>query len=122
MCSSDLGVARLGRMEPRAAVQPKPAGWARAAAALRRRQNWVQLVQFCVVGGIGYLINLGVYTALVHGAEIHYLSAAALSFVVTVSNNYLLNRYWTFRRDRGRPATQGVCPACGTKLFRIGKG
>lgn len=21
----------------------------------------------------------------------------------------------------GRPATQGVCPACGTKLFRIGK-
>ena len=21
----------------------------------------------------------------------------------------------------GRPATQGVCPACGTKMFRIGK-
>ena len=22
----------------------------------------------------------------------------------------------------GRPATQGVCPACETKVFRIGKG
>ena len=22
----------------------------------------------------------------------------------------------------GRPATQGVCPGCGTKVFRIGKG
>ncbi len=22
----------------------------------------------------------------------------------------------------GRPATRGVCPACGTKLFRIGQG
>ena len=22
----------------------------------------------------------------------------------------------------GRPATQGVCPNCGTKMFRIGKG
>ncbi len=22
----------------------------------------------------------------------------------------------------GRPATQGVCPVCGTKMFRIGKG
>lgn len=22
----------------------------------------------------------------------------------------------------GRPATQGSCPACGTKVFRIGKG
>ncbi len=21
----------------------------------------------------------------------------------------------------GKPATQGVCPACGTKMFRIGK-
>ncbi|MCD6599437.1 MAG: hypothetical protein J7L19_02540 [Dehalococcoidia bacterium] len=21
----------------------------------------------------------------------------------------------------GRPATQGVCPVCGTKVFRIGK-
>ena len=21
----------------------------------------------------------------------------------------------------GRPATQGVCPVCGTKLYRIGK-
>ncbi len=22
----------------------------------------------------------------------------------------------------GRPATQGTCPVCGTKMFRIGKG
>jgi len=22
----------------------------------------------------------------------------------------------------GRPATQGVCPTCGTKIFRIGNG
>ena len=22
----------------------------------------------------------------------------------------------------GRPATRGVCPTCGTKLFRIGQG
>lgn len=22
----------------------------------------------------------------------------------------------------GRPATQGSCPTCGTKVFRIGKG
>jgi DNA-directed RNA polymerase subunit RPC12/RpoP len=22
----------------------------------------------------------------------------------------------------GRPATQGACPSCGTRVFRIGKG
>ena len=21
----------------------------------------------------------------------------------------------------GKPATQGICPACGTKMFRVGK-
>ena len=23
--------------------------------------------------------------------------------------------------ENGRPATQGVCPVCGTKMFKIGK-
>ena len=26
------------------------------------------------------------------------------------------------RLKNGRPATQGTCPVCGTKMFRIGKG
>ena len=26
------------------------------------------------------------------------------------------------RMKNRRPATQGVCPVCGTKVFRIGKG
>ena len=25
------------------------------------------------------------------------------------------------KMKNGRPATQGVCPSCGTKVFRIGK-
>jgi len=24
--------------------------------------------------------------------------------------------------NNGKPATRGVCPVCGTKMFRIGKG
>ena len=95
-------------MEPQAAAQSTAVGPARAIKALRRRQNWVQLAQFLVVGGIGYLVNLGVYTALVHGAGMHYIGAAALSFVVAVTNNYLLNRLWTFRRTRGNAARQGA--------------
>jgi DNA-directed RNA polymerase subunit RPC12/RpoP len=26
------------------------------------------------------------------------------------------------KMKNGKPATQGVCPKCGTKVFRIGKG
>jgi putative flippase GtrA len=95
-------------MEPRAAAQPSPAARSRAGAALRRRENWVQLGQFCAVGGIGYAVNLAVYTALVHGAGMHYIGAATLSFVVAVTNNYLLNRLWTFRREKGSAGRQGA--------------
>ena len=50
----------------------------RAFAALSRPHNWVQLAKFCLVGASGYVVNLAVYTALLRGAGIHYLPAAAL--------------------------------------------
>jgi DNA-directed RNA polymerase subunit RPC12/RpoP len=28
----------------------------------------------------------------------------------------------SIRMKNGKPATQGVCPKCGSKLFRIGRG
>ena len=80
----------------------------RAARALRRTQNWVQLGKFVVVGTSGYAVNLAVYSTLVHGAGIHYLVAAVCSFLVAVTNNYTWNRVWTFRHQRGHIAYQGL--------------
>jgi putative flippase GtrA len=80
----------------------------RAGLALRRSHNWVQLAKFCVVGGSGYVVNLAVYTLLLRGVGLHYLLAAVGSFLVAVTNNYLWNRVWTFRRQRGHLAYQGM--------------
>ncbi len=80
----------------------------RAVLALRRRGNWLQLAKFCVVGATGYAINLAVYAALVHGAGLHYIPAAVISFLVAVTSNYLWNRIWTFRHQRGHVAYQGL--------------
>jgi putative flippase GtrA len=80
----------------------------RAERALRARHNWIQLAKFCTVGASGYVVNLAVYTALLHWAGLHYLAAAACSFVVAVTNNYTLNRLWTFRGQRGHFAYQGL--------------
>jgi len=79
----------------------------RAQAALRTRRNWVQLAKFCVVGAIGYGVNLAVYAALIH-AGLHYLLAATCSFLVAVTSNYTWNRIWTFRDHRGGIAAQGM--------------
>jgi len=77
------------------------------ASALRARDNWEQLFKFCLVGGIGYVINLGVYAALLH-AGLHYLVAATFSFLVAVTSNYTWNRLWTFRDRRRGVAAQGM--------------
>ena len=81
---------------------------ARMDAALRRRANWEQLVKFCLVGATGYVVNLAVYTVLLEVAGFHYLPAAIGSFLVAVTNNYLWNRAWTFRHQRGHVVLQGA--------------
>jgi len=79
----------------------------RAQTALRTRRHWVQLAKFCAVGVVGYAINLlGVYRPLIH-AGVHYLAAATCSFLVAVTCNYVLNRYWTFHDRRAGVASQG---------------
>jgi putative flippase GtrA len=81
---------------------------ARASNALRQRDNWEQLVKFCVVGASGYVVNLLVYVALLNGADFHYRTAATGSFLVAVTNNYIWNRFWTFRQRRGHFGYQGL--------------
>ena len=81
---------------------------ARARRALRRPENWIELLKFSVVGLSGYVVNLAVYVALLKGAGLHYLPAAACSFVVAVGNNYAWNRLWTFRSSRGHVYYQGM--------------
>jgi putative flippase GtrA len=80
----------------------------RAAQALRRPHNWMQLAKFSAVGASGYVLNLAVYATLLKLAGFHYLGAAVGSFLVAVSNNYLWNRLWTFRHQRGHVAYQGM--------------
>jgi putative flippase GtrA len=79
----------------------------RAHAILRTRRHWVQLGKFCVVGAIGYVINLAVYATLIH-FDVHYLAAATVSFLVAVTSNYTWNRLWTFHDRRGGVAMQGA--------------
>lgn len=104
---SEAGEPLLSRaiVERPAATLPKPRR--RAWASLRSVRNWQQLGKFCVVGAVGYLINLAVYDVLLH-AGFHYLLAATCSFLVAVTSNYTWNRLWTFREHRGHVGIQGL--------------
>jgi putative flippase GtrA len=95
-------------MDEGTVTTPREMPRGRVDAALRHRGNGEQLVKFCVVGATGYVVNLIVYTLLLEGAGFHYVPAAIGSFLVAVTNNYVWNRLWTFRGQRGHVVFQGL--------------
>ena len=54
-------------------------------------------IKFAFIGGIGTLINLAILWTSVEIFFVHYLWAAVLAFVVADTNNFIWNRWWTFR-------------------------
>jgi putative flippase GtrA len=80
----------------------------RVSAAARRPASWWQLLKFGLVGGSGYLINLGVFAFLSGNLGVHHLVAAVGAFVVAVSSNFFWNRHWTFAAGHGHAGFQAA--------------
>jgi putative flippase GtrA len=80
----------------------------RLGAAARRPANWVQLLKFGIVGGSGYLLNLGVFAVLAGSLGVHHSIAAVGAFCVAVTSNFLWNRHWTFGPGNGRAGFQAA--------------
>ena len=74
----------------------------------RKPENWAQLFKFGLVGGTGYVVNLAVFALLNQAAGIHHLLAALGAFCVAVTNNFLLNRHWTFMATEGHAGFQAA--------------
>jgi len=70
--------------------------------------DWAQLARFLAVGASGYVVNLVVFSILVHGIGAHYLLAGIGAFAVAWCNNFVLNKFWTFRRHGLSWFSQGV--------------
>jgi putative flippase GtrA len=75
---------------------------------MRRPANWLQLVRFGLVGGVGFVVNLAVYALCVHALSIDYRFAAVVAWLVAVVNNFVLNRHWTFDARDGRARFQAI--------------
>ena len=83
-----------------------------------KSENWVQLFQFGIVGGSGYVVNLIVFAILTgsglffregsDGLGVHYIPAAIISFCVAVMNNFWWNRHWTFDAKHGHAGFQAA--------------
>jgi putative flippase GtrA len=76
----------------------------RIGRGTKNPDNWIQLVQFGIVGAIGYVVNLAVFAFCVAVFEVHHIPAAITAFGVAVTNNFLWNRHWTFDHAKGEHA------------------
>jgi putative flippase GtrA len=95
-------------MQDESLAVPVPRVHTRVRHGMRRSHNWVQLVKFCLVGGSGFLVNLSVFALASEVAGLHHLASAAVAYVVAVTNNFLLNRHWTFRARNGHAGFQAA--------------
>ena len=95
----------------------------RLGAAARSPENWWQLLKFGLVGGSGYLINLGVFALLSVDLGVHHTIAAIGAFAVAVSSNFFWNRHWTFAAGDGHAGFQAVrffTISLGSLLINLG--
>jgi putative flippase GtrA len=75
---------------------------------MRKPANWLQLVRFGLVGGVGFVVNVAVYTVFVHSVGVDYRLANVVAWLIAVINNFVLNRHWTFDARGGRARSQAI--------------
>ncbi len=79
------------------------------------RQLVRQLLQFALVGGVGFVVDVGVFNALrvtvLSPERVHEgpLLAKVVSTILAIGCNWIGNRYWTFASERRvHAAREGV--------------
>ncbi|MFF5447006.1 GtrA family protein [Streptomyces sp. NPDC012888] len=61
-----------------------------------------EVAKFGAVGGLGVLVNLGVFNLIRHTTDLAVVRASAIAIAVAIVCNYVGFRYFTYRdRDRG---------------------
>jgi dolichol-phosphate mannosyltransferase len=98
--------------ESAVATPPPPAAAPRAHERMRegisQPHNWIQLMKFGVVGASGYVINLIAFKIFNDNLGVYYLFASVIAFCFAVTNNFLWNRYWTFKASDGHAGFQAA--------------
>jgi putative flippase GtrA len=62
-----------------------------------------RFLKFATVGALGSVIDIGVMNMLTHWLSLSLVLAGTISFICAVSNNFILNRYWTYPDSRSKP-------------------
>jgi dolichol-phosphate mannosyltransferase len=80
---------------------------AKAVFALAaNKKSYREFARFAVVGVIGTLVDLGFYNLLAIVFKLDIYVSRTISFTFAATNNYILNRIWTFKSKDKKIATE----------------
>jgi putative flippase GtrA len=70
---------------------------------INNRSEQKRILKFAAVGGIGTVIDFGIFNLLTQLTPLTAVAASVISFSCAVVNNFFLNRSWTFKDSIVRP-------------------
>ncbi len=73
---------------------------------LAKRHERIRFYKFAAVGAFGAVIDFGFFNLFTSIFLIKAIVSSALSFIMAVASNFLLNRYWTYPDSRTKTFAQ----------------
>ena len=71
-------------------------------------ERFMELIRFCIVGGLSFLVDYSLLFALTEWAGLYYLYSSAISFGVSVVFNYWLCVAYVFKGAGKQTARQAT--------------
>ena len=82
-------------------------------------ERMLEIIRFCFVGGVSFLMDYAILFALTEFAGVYYLYSSAISFSVTVVFNYWLCVIYVFK-DAKKQSTRRAIIFFGTGVVGLG--
>lgn len=83
------------------------------------RERMLEIIRFCFVGGVSFLMDYAILFALTEFAGVYYLYSSAISFIITVIFNYWLCIVYVFK-DVRKQSTRRAIIFFGTGVVGLG--
>ncbi|MBQ3433929.1 MAG: GtrA family protein [Selenomonadaceae bacterium] len=83
------------------------------------RERMLEIVRFCFVGGVSFLMDYGLLFVLTEFVGLYYLYSSAISFSVTVVFNYWLCVIYVFKGAKKQTTRQAII-FFGTGVIGLG--
>ncbi|MBQ6759408.1 MAG: GtrA family protein [Selenomonadaceae bacterium] len=83
------------------------------------RERMLEIVRFCFVGGVSFLMDYGLLFVLTEFVGLYYLYSSAISFSVTVVFNYWLCVNYVFKGAKKQTTRQAII-FFGTGVIGLG--